>query len=549
VSEFDRPIGRVWRRMRAQRFLTALVWCLGGTLAAAAIALGAARLLDRPLPGAEWAPFAIAAGVGLLAAVAIALAGGPSRLDAAVAIDRAFRLNERLSTALTLPAAARATPAGHALMADALRHVAALDLGAHFGLRAPRRAWLPLIPAGLALLLVYLPGGWAQRTARADRVADRAEARAITQQTKALGKSIARRRKELEKDKLAEAEKLFAEIEKAADQLTKAPPAQKDKALVKLNELHDALKDRQKDLGGAEQVAKQLQQLKSMTSNGPADELAKALEKGDFAKAADELKKLQEQLAAGKLPEKDKQALKEQLGELKQKLEKLANQQERRKQLEEARKNGSMSKEQFDQQMAKLDQQAKDLKKLDQLAQKIGQAQNAMSQGDMKKAADALGMGQKDIEQMARQMKELESLNDAMADLQDAKDGMNGDPSNQLGNRFDGDDNGPMGMDGDPNANGYGPGGRGRGQGRRPEAKDATSSYNSKVRQQIGKGSAIQIGEAPPREQRKGDSVITVQDTAEAASAQSAEALSNQKVPNGIRKHISGYFDEIRKGH
>ena len=549
MNEFDKPIGRVWRRLRAQRFLTALVWCLGGTLAAAAIALGAARLLDRPLPGPGWAPFAIAAGVGLVAAGVIALAGGPSRLDAAVAIDRAFHLNERLSTALTLPVQVRETPAGHALMADALKHVAALDVGEHFGLRAPRRAWLPLIPAALALLLLYLPGGLTQRTARADRVADQVDTKDIVKQSKALGKSIAQRRKELEKNKLAEAEKLFAEIEKAADQLTKAPPAQKDKALVKLNEMHDALKDRQKELGGAEQIAKQLQQLKQMSSTGPADEFTKAMEKGDFAKAADELKKLQEKLASGKMSEKDKQALKEQLGEMKQKLEKLANQQERRKQLEEALKKGSMTKEQFDKQMAKLDQQSKDLKKLEQLAQKMGQCQNAMSKGDMKKAAEALGMGQKDVEQMAKQMKELESLGDAMADLQDAKDGMNGDTSNQLGDRLDGDDNGPMGMGGDPNANGFGPGGRGRGAGRRAEAKDATSAYNSKVRQQIGKGSAIQVGEAPPREQRKGDSVITVQETAEAASGQSAEALSNQKVPNSIRKHISGYFDEIRKGH
>ena len=36
MREFDKPIGRAWRRMRMQRFLTALVWCLGIGLAAVA---------------------------------------------------------------------------------------------------------------------------------------------------------------------------------------------------------------------------------------------------------------------------------------------------------------------------------------------------------------------------------------------------------------------------------------------------------------------------------------------------------------------------------
>ena len=549
MREFDVPIGRVWRRMRAQRFLAASVWCLGAALIVAALAIGAARLSGRPVPGPAWAPFAVAVGVGLVAAALIALATGPSRLDAAVAIDRAFHLNERLSTALTLPDGLRASSAGAALMADALRHVEALDLGEHFGLKAPRRAWVPIIPAALALGVLYLPQEWTQSTARAARAANEVDAKLVKQQSQAIGKSIAQKRKELDKTKFAEAEKLFAEIEKAADQLSKAPPAGKDKALVKLNEMRDALKERQKELGDVDQIAKQLQQLKQSTSEGPADQFHKDLAKGDFQKAADELKQLKEKLASGKMSEKEKQALKEQVREMKEQLEKLANLQERRKQLEEALKNGSMTQEQFDKQTAKLDQQAKDLQKLQQLAQKLGECQNQMSKGDMKKAAAAMGLGQKQLEEMAKKMQELEALGDAMADIQDAKEGMSRDGMNQLGNRLDEMGDGGMGMDSDRNGKPGSGLGRGRGQGNRPEAKDATSSYNSKVRQQIGKGAAIQVGEAPPREQRKGDSVIHVQETGEAASVQSAEALTNQKIPNGIRKHISGYFDEIRKGH
>ncbi len=549
MGEFDRPIGRAWRRLRLQRFLSALVWSLAATLAVAVLTLGIARLIGRPLPGPNWAPFAAAIGSATVLAVGLASLTGPSRLDAALAIDRVFDLDERLSTVLSLPAETRETPVGRALVADAARHATDLPIGERFGLKRPGRAWVPLIPAAMALAIVAIPDGRIGSKAKADRVTPSTDAKAIAQQARALGRSIAQKRKDLDPAKFAESQKLFAEIEKAADRLTQAPPGGKDKALVQLNQLTDALKERQKALGGSEQVAKQLQQLKMPSTDGPADELAKALSKGDFQKAAQELKQLKEKLASGKMTEKEQKNLKQQMGDLKKQLEQLANLQERRKQLDDAKAKGQLTQEEFEKQKTKLDKQAGEMKKLQQLAKQLGQAQEQMTKGDAKKAAEAMGMGQQELEQMARQMQEIEGIDDALADLQDAKDGMTGQGANQLGNRLSdfGEGNFPGNTDGENNQSG--PGGRGRGQGPRPEAKEATSAYNSKVRQQIGKGAAIQLGTAPPREQQKGESTVEIQSAAEASSAQAADALSNQKVPGGVRKHISGYFDEIRKGH
>ena len=314
MRELDGPIGRVWRRLRFQRFLSALVWCWGGTLALAALALAVEKLSNRPLPGADWLPLAIAGGLGLVAAALVAMVRGPSRIDAAVAIDRAFHLNERLSTALTLPDALRESDAGRALIADAVRHVSVLEVGSAFGPRLPRLAWLPLIPGALAVAMLFVPE-LVQRRAQA-RPAEAIEKRVVAQQTKALGKKMASQRKELDKTKFAEADKLLAEIEKAAETLAKAPPARKDQALVELNKLTDAVKDRQKQLGSPEQINRQLQQLKEMASSGPASDFAKDLAKGDFQKAAEELKKLRDKLQSGKMTEADKKALKEQLGDM-----------------------------------------------------------------------------------------------------------------------------------------------------------------------------------------------------------------------------------------
>ncbi|WP_422926231.1 hypothetical protein [Singulisphaera sp. PoT] len=541
MRELEKPIGRVWRRLRFQRFLSALVWCWGGALLIVAMAVAAEKFLKYPVPGADWLPFAIAGGLGVLIAAAIAIWTGPSRVDAAVAIDRVFQLNERLSTALTLPEELLATSAGRALMADAIKHVSGLEIGSKFGPKMPRLAWIPLVPAAIATGMLFVPE-LTQRKAVA-KVSETLDKKVVEKQTKALGKKIASQRKEMAKEKFAEAEKLLAQIEKAAEDLAKSPPAQKDKALVELNKLTDAIKDRQKKLGSPEQINRQLQQLKDMANNGPADEFAKDIAKADFAKAANELKKLQEKLKSGTMSEPEKKALKDQLSQMSKQLDKLANMDQRKKQLEEALKNGGLNQEQFDKEMSKLQEQAKSLKQLQQLASKLGQAQDALQKNDMQKAAEAMGATQDQLAEMAKQLQELESLDGALADLQDAKNGMTGEGMNQLGESL-----GNMGMGGN-NRPGQGNGlGRGRGQGDRPEAPDSTSLYTAKQKMQFNKGKAVLEGYSQSNTPQKGQSVIDIQGEMATSAGLSEEALTNQKVPKNVEKHIRGYFQELNKG-
>jgi len=530
-----------------QRFLAGLVWCWGATLLLAAVAIAAKKYAQTPIPGADWVPFAVAGGVGLVVAGLIATLTGASRVDAAIAIDREFHLNDRLATVLTLPDDLRDTPAGRALTADALKHVQDLDIPEKFGLRVPKTAWVPIVPGLLAVGLLFAPSlTKLQAKTTPNVVASPEEKEAISKQASKLGKTIAKKREEMKTGEFGEAEKLLAEIEKAADKLAKAPPQAKDKAMVELNKLTDQLKERQQQLGSTDQITKQLQNLKDLANDGPADQFNKDLAKGDYQDAAQELAKLQEKLKSGTMTEKEKQALKEQLGEVQKQLEKLANMEQRKKRLEDAFKNGAMSKEAFEQQMAKLNDQAKDMKKLAQMAQQMANAQKAMSQGDMQKAAEALNTSQKELEEMAKAASEMEMLDEAMADLQDAKNGMAGDGMNQFGDQLDGMNQlGQGGRNGQGNGNGLG---RGRGRGDRPEAPDSTSAYSTKVKQQYTKGKAVVVGTGPPNAQMKGESFIVDQDAIEASTVGANEALSNQKIPNNVKKHVLGYFDQIRKG-
>ncbi len=548
MKELDKPIGRVWRRLRLQRFLASTVWCLAGGLALATVVLGVEKLGQVPVPGAAWWPFAIAGGLSLVVAGLIAALTGPDRTEAAVALDRAFGLNERLSTALTLPGELRETSAGKALIADAIRHVADLDVTDRFSLSMPRRAWVPIVPVLIAAAILLVPE-WSRRNSfnAAASSTNKEDKQVVAKPASALGKKMAEQRKAMDKQKFAEAEKLLAEVEKVANDLAKAPPAEKDKAMMALNKLTESLKERQKQLGSPEQVNRQLQQLKEMSSSGPADDLAKALAKGDFEKAAKEMKQLKEKLASGKLSEKEKEALKQQVAEMAQQLQKLANLDQRKKQLEEAKKNGGLSQEQFDKEMAKLNDQAKNLEKLQKMAGQLAKAEEAMKKGDTKQAAEALGVSEQQLNKMAQEVSEMQSLESAMADLQDAKNGMNGegqDGNNQFGDGFNQLGKSNRRNRGDGNGNAM----KGIGDGARAEAPDNVASYTTKAKNQYGRGAAIVEGTAPPTSQTKGFSKFTIQGEVDTNSGSAADALTNQKIPKSVEKHIRSYYDQINKG-
>jgi hypothetical protein len=542
MRELEKPVARVFRRLRLQRFVTALVWALAVSLFLLAVVLATSKALDRSIPGPEWAPFAMAGGLAALIAALVAAFTGASRLDAAVAIDRVFHLNERISSALTLPSDLCETPAGTALLADASKKLTDLDVAAAFGPKLPRRAWVLLIPAVLAVSMLFVPA-WVQRTVLA-KTETKIDTKALAKQTEALTKKISSQRQAIDKEKFPEAEKLLAQIEKKAEDLAKAPPAQKDRLLVEMNKLTDALKERKKQLGNPDQVNRQLMQLKEMGQSGPADQLAKELAKGDFKKAAEQLRQLQEKLQKGEMTQAQKKVLQEQLAEMAKKLKDVANMEQRKKQLEQALKNGGLSKDQYEREMEKLKEQSKSLQQLSQVASKLGQAQEALKKGDTKQAAESLGMTQQQLAQMAKQLEEMQALDSTMADLQDAKNGLNDEGMNQLGQMMDGMGN-MLGMRKDV---GNGRGGAGRGQGERPEAPDETATYSTKVQQQVRKGKAVLQGFTQPGKSVKGESVIDIQGEMEAASASAAAALSNQKIPKNVEKHIRDYYDQINKG-
>jgi chemotaxis protein histidine kinase CheA len=422
MAELEKQVRRVLRRLSVQQFVEILVWCWVASLF---VALGWITVEKFWRPIVEpWVSVAASLALGVLAALVVWIFRRPSSLDAALALDEAFALKERVSSTLTLPADLRESPAGTALISDTARRVETIDVGEKFGLQLPRNAWVPLVPAILVFLVASFLKIDKSGTVEA-KIENKKEQEQIKQSTKVLTKRIEEQQQKAKESGLTETEKLLAELAtKAKDAVEDGPEMDQKKALAKMSEFQDALKERREKLGSSEQLQKQLEKLKSTTETGPADKFAEAMKQGDFKKAADELSKLTEQMKSGKMDEAQMKALSKQLGQLKDQLEKLANVEDRKKQLEEQLKKAGMPEDQIKKELAKLDAQAKQLEKLAELAQKMAQAQEAMNQGDMEKAAESLNLSRADLQQLMNELQELEMLEEAMNQLADMKNAM-----------------------------------------------------------------------------------------------------------------------------
>src|SRR5256885_16711 len=93
LSPLQRQVARVSRRLFIQTFLDALVWCWTGAfvLSGAWFVAQTLWLPDQP-PWLRWAVAGGALGLGAVLAVVVAVWRAPSRVAAALALDKQFDL-------------------------------------------------------------------------------------------------------------------------------------------------------------------------------------------------------------------------------------------------------------------------------------------------------------------------------------------------------------------------------------------------------------------------------------------------------------------------
>ncbi|OHB70541.1 MAG: hypothetical protein A2V70_18635 [Planctomycetes bacterium RBG_13_63_9] len=424
MEELEKQVRRAYRRMGWGRFLGVLAWCWFATLLVALVLITVDKFY--PTGVVPWAWGAGALGLGLVMAGGWILATRRSPLEAAIEIDRRFALKERVASSLSLPAEDRRSEAGIALIDDAARRVRRVDVSAKFGIAPGKQILLPLLPALAAVLVALFVGVDSPAQAK---TAPQIEKQRVKASAKAMRQKLAERRKEAEKAGLKDAERIFKKLEEGSRDMA-AGKSDRKKALVKLNDLARELQDRRKQLGDAEKLKEQLNRLGNL-ERGPADEFAKAIRKGDFEKAADELKKIKDQLKDDQLTDQQKKDLAKQLDQMQQKLGNLSDahqaaQEELKKRIEQMRQAGQLDQaNKLEEQLAKLMEQAPQMEQLEKLAEKLGQCAKSLQDGDLKDAAEALEQMMGNLEDLQGQLQDLEMMEEAMRQLAEARDRMN----------------------------------------------------------------------------------------------------------------------------
>ena len=442
MDELRRQVRRAQRRLATQRLVGALGWCWFVGLLAALILIA----VDK------FHPFGLAAGVLAAGAVGGALAGGflaalgwafwtrRAPLEAAIEIDRRYQLKERVSSTLAMAPAARETEAGRALVEDAARRLGRIDVAEKFAVAPSRRLLLPVLPGLAALLVALLVSPAVRSQASANPAAAAQQQDQVKKTVEVLRRKLADRQHKAEQEKLKDASNLLKKLEEATKELAAQPD--REKAMVKLNDLSRQIQQRRQALGGAEKIKKQLEQIQKI-DQGPADKLAQALERGNFKQAAAELNKLKEQLAGNKLDDNRKQEMAKQLQQMEQKLNQMADaaktaQGDLQKQMDQLRRDGQgEAADKMAAQLEKLMQEAPQMQQMQELARKLSKCSKCLCKGgkggkggqagkdgqgaDAAKAMDELQAG---LDQVQKQLDELESLDAAMEQLADARQGM-----------------------------------------------------------------------------------------------------------------------------
>ena len=547
MDKLQRQIRRAQARLLLQTFAVKLAWCWFATLLAATLAIAANKLWPF-VDDRAWALGAAAAALvaGLLAAVVWTWARRQSTLEAAVEIDRRFGLKERVSSTLALGPAERETPIGQALVDDACQRIERIDVAQGFGLRLDARALLPVVPAAVAFALAMFVGA---RMDEPSAQAAKAESAQIKKSAATLVKRIDEQRKDAAEKGLKDADGMLKQLQEGLKNVAEKGQTDRKQSLVALNELVKDAEKRRQQLASHADLKQQLQGLKNL-NQGPADRFGQAMKNGDLSKAIKELDKVKKELAGDKLAPEAKEALAKQLDQLQQALEKKieAHQQakeELKKQIEAERRAGNTAAaDKLQQQLDKLAAKSPQMDQLSKMREQFKKAADSMKKGNAQQAADAMAQLSEQLEGVQRDLDEMEMLDSTLEEMADAKNAMACEHCNGEGCAACQGKDGKLTDKWSRSDMGRG---RGRASGQRPENKNDTSLYDSQVKQNVRKGASVFAGTADGPN-RKGQVQEEIKSQFSDAEQQTAEALSDQRLPHEYRDHAKKYFDSLREG-
>jgi hypothetical protein len=535
---------RARRRLIVCRFFQFLPTALLITLIVGLIGVMIPKLSYLPVNETIWfaAWLGGAALLGVLTTLVMAAFGRPTLADAAAELDRRFGLRERIASAMLMAPEDRETELGKALIVDANRRAEAIDVRDRFGWGLSKRLWLPIVPLLLAGTFWLLPNRSAPEVLAGTELKE--SATRVNNSMKPLLEQIKQKRKLAEEQGLTDAADMFKKLEGELADLQKDTKLDTKQTLAKLNDIKDQLAERRKELGGAEALKKNMQNLEKFEA-GPADKLGEALKDGDFNKAEESLEKLMQQIEDGKMDADAMQQLEKQIEQLEKSLTEAAAAHEQAKQalkeqIKQAESAGDMQKAgQLQRKLEQAEAQDATMAQLQELAQSLQECQQCMKSGDSQGAKEAMEKMASQLKQMNQSDSQLQDLEQLMDSLAQSKDQMMCKQCNGAGcqscmgsmpGQFPG-----MGM------------GEGQGEGERPEEETDVDFFDSRMRDQMKVGETVYGGKVGG-ENRKGTSQVEVQEAVLTSLSEEPEPLDNSPLPKAQRDHARDYFKTVREG-
>ena len=566
LAPIERSVRSARRRLFAQLLLTRLpvAWSV-------ALVAGLAWVVAEPTLGDaaayRWQVLGALVAVATVLAVALARRGTPSVTSAALEVDSRFALCERLTTAVGLSEAERASPAGAAVLADALAKVTPLAVRERFPVRLTwPSAAVPAL-AGLIALAALYPMNFLGEAAADDAAlaVKKAEAAADASPDPKAAVPFTQRGKPAELAARADKSKELQELEEQINDLirkydTDAKRETPEKLKEKVTEMtsleQKVKKFNEEKRDRLEKLEQQLQQLDRLNKDkefqdGPAKKLNEALQKGDLGKAKEELDQLKKKVKDGKLSEEDKQELAKQFDKMKDQLQRndAAKQREEKlkQMLDAAKKEGrEQDAEGLERELKQAKEDGAQSKEAGKdLAEKLQKAKEALDKGDNEEAAKQLEQAAKSLEMTEADLKDLEDAESYLQRLKDDKKAA----CKKCEGEGDCDGDGEGDKDGKGKGKGKGKSKKnngGIGEGEREENKDAKTDSEDQRQKGIfdprGKKTYGGSTKGPAfKTATTGELGPAIQSAAQEAPA----AADSQRLPRDAKQTVKEYFEGL----
>jgi hypothetical protein len=361
----------------------------------------------------------------LLVATWIAWIRKPSRIQAAVEIDQRYQLRERCSSALAIGDSERQSPAGQALVQDAEKQVDRIDLRDHFPVRpAGQWAWI-LLPLAACIALLWVPDAQPSAIQVLANTAAK-QATNVKNATEPILKSVQKKLQEAEDKGDLEAIDEYKRVEEQLKKIQNKPDLGAKEAIADLNEIKKEMAQKKESLGDSKQMKEAFSNLKDL-DQGPAENLANALQEGEFEEAKNEMEKLAQALQSGKLEPQQTEQLQKQFEQMKDSLEKARQKregliQEAKNELNTAQSKGDVEKTaSLRKKLEKLQEGERMNRAMEKLQDQLDKAQKAMKSGDKDASQEAIEDMQKQLEELSEDQQAAKELEKMIEEIEDAK--------------------------------------------------------------------------------------------------------------------------------